>query len=160
MLPPATPARANARQRHRGADPGQHRRSRFLAAGFRPAQPPLLPLALLFMVLIAIMCTAIGAAIGSVLQDMQGFQLTISFLVLPLFFFSSALFPVPDLPGAMRLEDIELPLGEEFRGNTITQRDAQVAPAHAGCSPAESGGGGRRFRPSPQPTLGPCFRLN
>jgi hypothetical protein len=87
MLPPATPARANARQRHRGADPGQHRCSRFLAAGFRPAQPPLLPLALLFMVLIAIMCTAIGAAIGSVLQDIQGFQLTISFLVLPLFFF-------------------------------------------------------------------------
>ncbi len=44
-----------------------------LAAGFRPAQPLLLPLALLFMALIAIMCTAIGTAVGSVLQDMQGF---------------------------------------------------------------------------------------
>jgi ABC-2 type transport system permease protein len=73
-----------------------------LAAGFRPAQPLLLPLALLFMALIAIMCTAIGTAVGSVLQDMQGFQLIINFLILPLFFFSSALFPVPDLPGAMR----------------------------------------------------------
>jgi ABC-2 type transport system permease protein len=71
-----------------------------LAAGFRPAQPLLLPLALLFMALIAIMCTAIGTAVGSVLQDMQGFQLIINFIVLPLFFFSSALFPVPDLPGA------------------------------------------------------------
>jgi ABC-2 type transport system permease protein len=49
------------------------------------------------------MCTAIGTAVGSVLQDMQGFQLIINFLVLPLFFFSSALFPVPDLPGAMRV---------------------------------------------------------
>jgi hypothetical protein len=74
-----------------------------LAAGFRPAQPLLLPLALLFMALIAIMCTAIGTAFGSVLQDMQGFQLIINFIVLPLFLFSSALFPVPDLPGAMRV---------------------------------------------------------
>jgi ABC-2 type transport system permease protein len=74
-----------------------------LAAGFRPAHPLLLPLALLFMALIAIMCTAIGTAVGSVLEDMQGFQLIMNFIVLPLFFFSSALFPVPDLPGAVRL---------------------------------------------------------
>ena len=74
-----------------------------LAAGFRPAQPVLLPLALLFMVLIAIMCTAIGTAVGSVLQDMQGFQLIMNFIVQPLFLFSSALFPVSDLPGAVRL---------------------------------------------------------
>jgi ABC-2 type transport system permease protein len=74
-----------------------------LAAGFRPAHPLLLPLALSFMVLIAIMCTAIGTAVGSVLEDMQGFQLIMNFIVLPLFFFSSALFPVPDLPGAVRL---------------------------------------------------------
>ena len=73
-----------------------------LAAGFRPAHPLLLPTALLFMTLIAIMCTAIGTAVGSVLQDMQGFQLIMNFIVLPLFFFSSALFPVPDLPGAVR----------------------------------------------------------
>ena len=74
-----------------------------LAAGFRLAQPGLLPLAFLFMVLIAIMCTAIGTAVGSVLQDVQGFQLIMNFIVQPLFFFSSALFPVPDLPGAVRL---------------------------------------------------------
>ena len=74
-----------------------------LAAGFRPAHPLLLPLALLFMALIAIMCTAIGTAVGSVLQDMQGFPLIMNFIVLPLFFFSTALFPVPDLPGAVRL---------------------------------------------------------
>ena len=74
-----------------------------LAAGFRPAHPLLLPLALLFMALIAVMCTAIGTVFGSVLQDMQGFQLIMNFIVLPLFFFSSALFPLPDLPGAVRL---------------------------------------------------------
>jgi ABC-2 type transport system permease protein len=74
-----------------------------LAAGFRPVHPLLLPLALLFMALIAVMCTAIGTVFGSVLQDMQGFQLIMNFIVLPLFFFSSALFPLPDLPGAVRL---------------------------------------------------------
>jgi len=74
-----------------------------LAVGFRPAHPLLLPVALLFMALIAILCTAIGTAIGSVLQDMQGFQLIMNFITLPLFFFSSALFPVSDLPEAVRL---------------------------------------------------------
>ena len=74
-----------------------------LAAGFQPAHPALLPLALLFMAVIAIMGTAIGTAVGSVLQDMQGFPLIMNFIVLPLFFFSSALFPVPDSQGAMWL---------------------------------------------------------
>jgi ABC-2 type transport system permease protein len=74
-----------------------------LAAGFHPAHLVLLPLALMFMALIAVLCTAIGTAFGSVLQDMQGFQLIMNFIVLPLFFFSSALFPVPELPGAMRI---------------------------------------------------------
>jgi ABC-2 type transport system permease protein len=55
------------------------------------------------MALIAIVCTAIGTAVGSVLQDIQGFQLIMNFIVLPLFSFSSALFPMPDLPGAVRL---------------------------------------------------------
>ncbi len=72
-----------------------------LVAGFRPADPLLLPLALMFMALIAIMCAALGAVIGTVLQDMQGFQLIMSFITMPLFFFSSALFPVPDLPQAL-----------------------------------------------------------
>ena len=54
------------------------------------------------MALIAIMCTVIGTAVGSVLQEMPRFQLIINFMVLPLFFFSSAPLPVPDLPGAMR----------------------------------------------------------
>ena len=73
-----------------------------VVAGFRPAHPFLLPLALLFMALIAIMGTAIGTAVGSMLEDMQGFPLIMNFIVLPLFFFSSALYPVPELPVAMR----------------------------------------------------------
>ncbi|MGH7108966.1 MAG: ABC transporter permease [Stellaceae bacterium] len=73
-----------------------------LFAGFRVAAPTLLPLALLFMFLIAVIFTAIGTAIGSVLRDMQGFPLVMNFIVLPLFFFSNALYPVEGLPAPLR----------------------------------------------------------
>lgn len=69
-----------------------------LLAGFRFERAWFLPIALVFMFLIALLFTAIGTAIGSVLQDMQGFQLIMNFIVMPLFFFSNALFPVQGLP--------------------------------------------------------------
>jgi ABC-2 type transport system permease protein len=74
-----------------------------LIAGFRVAAIALLPLAFLFMFLIAIVFTAIGTAIGSILRDMQGFPLIMNFIVLPLFFFSNALFPLRGLPAALRI---------------------------------------------------------
>jgi len=54
--------------------------------------------AFLFMALIAVLFTALGTAIASVLEDMQGFQLIINFLIMPLFFLSGALFPIEGLP--------------------------------------------------------------
>jgi ABC-2 type transport system permease protein len=71
-----------------------------LIAGFRPALSAL-SAALLFMVLIAIMFTALGTAIASVLSDFQGFQLVMNFLVMPIFFLSGALFPLNNLPVAL-----------------------------------------------------------
>lgn len=65
--------------------------------GFRPDFFSL-PLAILFMFLIAILFTAVGIAIASVLEDMQGFQLIMNFLVQPVFFLSGALFPLNNLP--------------------------------------------------------------
>lgn len=50
------------------------------------------------MVLIAFVFSAVGTAIGSVLENMQGFQLIMSFMVMPLFFLSGALFPLTNLP--------------------------------------------------------------
>src|SRR5690349_17860478 len=44
-----------------------------LVAGFRPHGLAAVPLALLFMALIAVVFTALGTAIGSTLRDMQGF---------------------------------------------------------------------------------------
>ncbi len=46
------------------------------------------------MILIAVMFTALGTAIASVLSDFQGFQLIMNFLVMPIFFLSGASVPV------------------------------------------------------------------
>jgi ABC-2 type transport system permease protein len=70
-------------------------------AGFRPQSFAAVPLALLFMALIAIVFSALGTAIGSTLRDMQGFQLIMNFLVMPIFFLSGALFPLANLPAAL-----------------------------------------------------------
>ena len=67
-------------------------------AGFRPVNLATVPLAVVFMILIATVFSALGVAIGSSLQDMQGFQLIMNFLVMPLFFLSGALFPLAGLP--------------------------------------------------------------
>jgi len=69
--------------------------------GFRFTNYSQVPLALLFMFLIAILFTAMGTAIASVLEDMQGFQLIMNFLVMPIFFLSGSLFPLSNLPFAM-----------------------------------------------------------
>jgi ABC-2 type transport system permease protein len=54
--------------------------------------------AILVMLLVGTMFTALGTAIASQLEDMQGFQLIMNFLVMPLFFLSGALFPLEGLP--------------------------------------------------------------
>jgi ABC-2 type transport system permease protein len=72
-----------------------------LILGFRPVSISALPIAFLFMALIAAMFTSLGTAIGSLLVDMQGFQLVMNFLVMPIFFLSGALFPLANLPKAL-----------------------------------------------------------
>ncbi len=70
-------------------------------AGFHPVNWALLPLIIVVMLLVALLFTALGTAIASRLDDMQGFQLIMNFLVMPLFFLSGALFPLSDAPGAI-----------------------------------------------------------
>jgi ABC-2 type transport system permease protein len=72
-----------------------------MIAGFRPVSLIGIPLGFAFMALIAIVFAALGTSIGSTLQDMQGFQLIMNFLVLPIFFLSGALFPLNNLPKAL-----------------------------------------------------------
>ncbi len=68
--------------------------------GFRP-QLTFLPLTLLFMILIAILFTGLGISIASMLEDINGFQIIMNFLVQPLFFLSGALFPLKNLPSVI-----------------------------------------------------------
>jgi len=70
-------------------------------AGFRSVSLAAIPVAFVFMGMIAFLFAALGTAIGSLLQDMQGFQLIMNFLVLPIFFLSGALFPLNNLPKAL-----------------------------------------------------------
>src|SRR6186997_2376062 len=72
-----------------------------MIVGFRPESWAAVPMALMFMALIAIVFAALGTAIGSTLKDMQGFQLIMNFLIMPIFFLSGALFPLNNLPAAL-----------------------------------------------------------
>ena len=74
-----------------------------LIAGFRPHNFGMLPAAIIFLALIAILFTAVGTAIASLLSDFQGFQLVMNFLVMPMFFLSGALFPLKTVPRALEL---------------------------------------------------------
>ncbi|MGH7203358.1 MAG: ABC transporter permease [Candidatus Levyibacteriota bacterium] len=70
--------------------------------GFRP-DFALLPLTYLYMILIALFFTALGISIASALEDINGFQIIMNFLVQPTFFLSGALFPLQNLPSAINI---------------------------------------------------------
>lgn len=72
-----------------------------LFMGFRPESWLSVPTALVYVFLIAVLFTALGTVFACVLDDMQGFQLVMNFLVMPIFFLSGALFPVTGLPVAI-----------------------------------------------------------
>jgi ABC-2 type transport system permease protein len=72
-----------------------------LIIGFRFQNPFMLPVAALFVALVAIIFTSLGVAIASRIEDMQGFQLIMNFMVMPIFFLSGALFPLQGLPSIM-----------------------------------------------------------
>ncbi len=74
-----------------------------LLIGFRPYNWLMLPLSLGFMLLISLLFTALGTAIASTLNDFQGFQLIMNFLVMPLFFLSGALFPLQSAPRFLQI---------------------------------------------------------
>ena len=99
-----------------------------LIAGFRPVNLAAVPLAFGFMLLIAVVFGALGTAIGSVLQDMQGFQLIMNFLVMPIFFLSGALFPLANLPKALGIVTSIDPLSYGVDG----LRGALIGVSHFG----------------------------
>jgi ABC-2 type transport system permease protein len=97
-------------------------------AGFRPVSLAMVPLGLGFMLMIAIVFAALGTAIGSALKDMQGFQMTMNFLVMPIFFLSGALFPLNNLPTVLSWITSVDPLAYGIDG----MRSALLGVAHFG----------------------------
>ncbi len=99
-------------------------------AGFRPVSLLQIPLALGFLALTAIVFAAAGTAIGSTLKDMQGFQMVMNFLVLPLFFLSGALYPLDNLPKAL----VALTHIDPMTYGVDGLRAALIARSHFGAS--------------------------
>jgi ABC-2 type transport system permease protein len=99
-----------------------------LVAGFRVTNFHALPEAILVMLLVSIMFTALGTAIASVLSDFQGFQLIMNFLVMPIFFLSGALFPLTNLPTVLNAIATIDPLSYGVDG----LRSALIGVAHFG----------------------------
>jgi ABC-2 type transport system permease protein len=81
-----------------------------MAVGFRPASVAAVPESIAYMALIAIVFCALGTALGSRLENMQAFPMVSSFVMMPMYFLSGALYPLSGLPGAMKVVTAANPL--------------------------------------------------
>lgn len=81
-----------------------------VALGFRPHNLAMLPLAFLIIVVLSVALTSFGAGIASMVEDFQGFQGINNFIVFPLFFLSSALYPLSSAPVVLRILSSANPL--------------------------------------------------
>jgi ABC-2 type transport system permease protein len=99
-------------------------------AGFRPANLSLVPAGLAFLALIAVVFAGLGTTIGSSLKDMQGFQMVMNLLVLPIFFLSGALYPLNNLPQVLTVLTTVDPLSYGIDG----LRSMLIAQSHFGAA--------------------------
>jgi ABC-2 type transport system permease protein len=74
-----------------------------LLLGFHPHSWPMVPAALLVLAILALAIASFSSAIGSIAQDMQGFQAINQFLIFPLYFLSGALYPLTHVPNWLRI---------------------------------------------------------
>lgn len=63
---------------------------------------PLILKLLLLAFLISVAVTSLGVAVAARMHSMQGFQMVMNFLVMPLYFLSGAMFPLATAPGWMK----------------------------------------------------------
>jgi ABC-2 type transport system permease protein len=98
-----------------------------LIIGFRPVNWMMLPLAIIFLALIAIIFTALGTAIAAKMEDMHGFQLIVNFLIMPLFFLSGAIFPLNGVPEGIRIVALINPLTHGVDGLRATLVNATTS---------------------------------
>jgi len=99
-----------------------------LFLGFRPHSWAMLPLALVILSLLAVAIASFSSGIGSFVQDMQGFQAINQFLVFPLYFLSGALYPLSNVPTALRIVAECNPMSYAVDA----MRDAMIGQTHFG----------------------------
>ncbi len=73
------------------------------ALGYRVYDWLLIPIAFLLMIILSVTLTSFGAGIASMVEDFQGFQGINNFLIFPLFFLSSALYPLTNVPRVLQI---------------------------------------------------------
>ncbi len=60
-------------------------------------------LAVIFLVLLSFFAVGFGLAVASKMEDIHGFQLIMNLVIFPLFFLSSAFFPIEGLPSQFKM---------------------------------------------------------
>jgi ABC-2 type transport system permease protein len=74
-----------------------------LFLGFRPYNWAMLLVVVLILSILATALASFSSGIGSIVNDMQGFQAINQFLIFPLYFLSGALYPLSGAPLALRI---------------------------------------------------------
>jgi len=80
-----------------------------LIFGFHPYSWSMLGITLIVMAMLAVTMVSFSSGIGAIVNDMQGFMAITNFLVIPLFFLSSALFPLD-----IEANSESIPLNDNF----------------------------------------------
>jgi len=95
--------------------------------------------------------SSFGVALASSMKSLQGFQVVMNFLMMPMFFLSGALFPLTNLPGWMtvltRLDPASygidplrrVVLSDSGRSSALVERFALTINGHALAIPLEAG---------------------
>ena len=84
-------------------------------------------ISILFMFLIGLSFVSLGIAIASKIESMEGFQAIMSFLIMPMFFLSGALYPIEVLPDWLRVLTYIDPLTYGVDGIRYAIQGADVA---------------------------------
>lgn len=95
-----------------------------LLFGFHPYSWSMLLLTLLVMAMLSMAMVSFSSGIGAIVNDMQAFMAVTNFLVIPLFFLSSALFPLDHVPPVMKAIAYANPLTyavDAMRGSLVNQ---------------------------------------
>ena len=74
-----------------------------VALGFRFYSWATLPVAILITIMMCLALTSFGAGLASMVEDFQGFQGINNFIIFPLFFLSSALYPLTNAPRFLQI---------------------------------------------------------